>query len=1035
MRKSLIFLSILSILALPLAACDDDPQENNNNTNINNTSTCDCGITIETINGRPVNEVDNLIQELDDQDPETPGFQIDVTARVADTGFDCVPPNGAEVTLFGGVANVKAALAARVATFTGYTIPSGAGSIDLQARVPDCLSESVHVVLSTGEIPECRIAAGLEAGQAYSCPEDDEAAGQLGLQRTVTVRCVDVAAGTPVRLLIDDNEQGVVNLGPTGAAEFGVTLPVTAICKDTLVISAEVNLGGEMITDSLNTGRACCEGQVPCSMRWEAGTDYYAGAPSGLHALNAGTDLDAGTPGHQSNFRITTRMDGAARVAIMGADDSGTFSPLCTQNSVSANTFNLACTVPEGTAWIKPVCYTLGDLAPFEDASQAHHVVTDTVLPPAMENFACAVTNAHEVDITCTWTIPSAGEAIFNTPSRYTANYNETDCLADAAGLFSAGWATLSDTPGYLSPLGAGNPGDDLQFIYTPFVPGPGYCLGIRAEDGAGNVSATTVTAWSGEVVPSIQTIAGFEEYSSAGISIASADMNCDGRKDLIMGASYGSACWYDPSSYCTGDGKVYVFFALPSGGFSTIPDLTILLDPAEPDLGGGTYSYFGDSVAGVGNFTGHINTANDSVMCEDLMIGAPWMFYEDAENVLDVWPGRVFVLKGRPGWTTNIVSTAPDDPNGVDLFINFHSTEGNYAGLLNYYEEFGATVKAIGDFDGDGMGDAAIAASGAMPGGAVFIFRGQPVPFKDGTNSPVVWNTATDSFARIVGTANIGAANTDDAQYEWIGRSISSLGDMDQDGFDDLIVGAPGCGGWWAYGSQPGKAYIIRGGSSPAVFDMSVYAGDRVYTISQSASVPGTSCLGWSVAGLGDFNSDGSMDFAVSDIYYNIPATTIRSEGAVFVFFGNSTLESQTTNESGLRIRSEWPLTTENDFFGFSIGDSVLTANTPGGDFNNDGIPDLLVGTQKFGEYHGSAFIWLGRASLSPSTEWLTYEAATFWFTPPSVNGMWGYSVAWLGDINADGYSDIGVGDPFWDGLYVSSPTNTSSGRVSVIY
>ena len=1034
MRRTLISLCFLSLLALAVAACDDDNNNNNNVNNTNNISTCDCGITIETINGRPVSEIGTLIEALDDQDSETPGFQIDVTARVAETGFDCVPENGAEVTLFGGVANVKAALAAREVTFTGYTIPSGAGAIDLQAKVPDCQSEDVHVVLATGGIPECRIASGIEAGHDYACPNDDEAPAQLGLQRTVTVRCVDVPAGTPVRLLVDDNEQGVDNLSVAGAVEFGLTLPVTAICKDSLVVSIEVSVDDEVLTDAITTGQACCEGQVPCSLRWDAGTDYYAGAPSGLHALNVSTDLDAGTANHQSSFQITTRADGAGRVVILGDDGSGTFTELCAQNSVSANSFALACTVPDGTAWIKPVCYTKQENLPFEDASQTHHIVTDTVLPPAMENFACTVTNAHEVDITCTWTIPASGEAITNSPTRYTDTYVEADCLADTAGLFSSGWATLEFAPGYVSPMGTGNPGDNMQFTFTPFVPGPGYCLGMKAEDAAGNGSVGAVTAWSGEVVPDIQTITGLEVRSNFGISMASADLNCDGRKDLVVGASSASECWNAPGTTCYGDGRVYVFFALPAGGFSTIPDLTIMQDPSVPDLGGGSYAYLGETIAGVGNFTGHFDSVNDSIHCEDLIVGAPWMFYEDDVNVMDVWPGRAYLLKGRPSWATNVVTTATEDPFGFDVFFNYHKADGNYSNLLNYYEEFSTSLRPIGDINGDGVGDLAISAPGAMPNGSVYIFTGRPVPFKNGTNPPIAINAPDDSFIQFIGTSHIGESDNNQVLYEWLGKSISAAGDLNADGFDDLLIGAPGCGGNWGYGSQPGKAYVLFGSADPIVIDMNTYTGDRVKTVTDSASVQGTVCLGWNVAGLGDFNGDGLNDFAISDVYYSIPATSTASEGAVFVFFGTETISDMTIALSDMRLRSEWPITT-NDFFGVSVGTAVGTVNTPRGDFNNDGLSELLVGTQRFGDYHGSAFIWLGSPAFVSSSDWGNYENASFWFVPPSEHGMWGYSVHWIGDSNDDGYSDIAIGDPYWDGLYGGPQNYLFHGRCSVIY
>jgi hypothetical protein len=107
--------------------------------------------------------------------------------------------------------------------------------------------------------------------------------------------------------------------------------------------------------------------------------------------------------------------------------------------------------------------------------------------------------------------------------------------------------------------------------------------------------------------------------------------------------------------------------------------------------------------------------------------------------------------------------------------------------------------------------------------------------------------------------------------------------------------------------------------------------------------------------------------------------------------------------------------------------------------DFNNDGLPDLLIGSQRFGDYHGSIFIWYGDNAYVPSYDpntWITYENATFWFTPPSNYGAWGSMVRWIGDINNDGYTDIAVGDPNWDKMYNSSNSQyPNKGRVSVFY
>ncbi len=1030
MRRISLFAGLMA--ALLLAACDDGGKKNNNNANNNNNTTCACGISIESVNGYEPGQIPALVAAEQDRNPDMPGFQVEVIARVAETGFSCVPPDGAQVTLMGGVAEETAALADHRAVFSDYTIPSGSGTIQLIARVPDCQSARVPVQLSTGSVPECRIESGVENGAEYACPADDQAANQLGLQRVVRVRCVDVAAGTPVAILVDGNEQGVANLTASNTAEFAVTLPVTAICRDHVTVTARVQLAGSVLEDSVTTGQACCLGAVPCSLRWTAGVDYAEGAPAGLHALNMSTDGDAGAPGHQSSFEITTRSDAAARVRILAHNGDGNWAPLCEQANVSANTFSMACTVPDGTAYLKPVCTTRADGIDFEDASQAHHVITDTVAPPPVENFACTVTNAHEVDITCTWGIPGSGEALGDTQARYTANYDETQCAGDTGGLFANAWSTLPVTPGYVFPLGAGAPGDAKQFVFSPFVPGPGYCLGLRAVDPAGNPAPTVVTAWSGAVAPNSQTILGINNGSRFANSVTGADMNCDGYKDLIVGSVNGP-CINNPSNFCYGDGQVYIFFYHPGTGFLNTPDITILLDTSIPTISGSTRSYFGYSAAGIGNFTGHFDSVSDSSQCDDMVIGAYRMPVFDATNNKYVRSGAVYVLKGRPVWPSTTFSTAENDPNGFDLVIKYQRDDNNYTNYTTFYEEFGTAIAPIGDFDGDGVGDIAISAPNAMPGGAVYVYRGQPISFKDGANPPVIWNAMNDAYFTVLGNSNINASNVADANYEWLGKSISALGDVDRDGKDDFIIGAPGCLGTMGnYGSLSGKAILIRGGEAGTI---SLGNPDgRLYLITQTSDVPGTSCLGFAVAGLGDFNADGFLDFAVADHRYNIPATSDYREGAVFLFFGNGIIGDLTSNDSAIRIRSEWPLM-DHDHFGISVAPAVQTINSIIGDYNNDGISDLFIGAQRFGDYHGSSFVWLGSPSFVSSADWKTYESATFWFVPPSPKGYWGIIVRWLGDINGDGYSDMAVGDYMWDGMYGGTSINPYRGRVSIFY
>ncbi|MBU1222080.1 FG-GAP repeat protein [Myxococcota bacterium] len=1022
---------IMLMASMAIFSCDDDDDTNNNNSNNTNNTNCACGITIDTINGVNLDEVTLLTAGQDDQNAEMDGFQITVTVSVS-TEASCIPPDGAEVTLTGGLENATGTLSGNTVTFNDYTIPSGAGILNLRAIVPNCQSEPTDIRLSTAGIPECMIYSGIESNEIYVCPDDDLVPNQIGLQRVVTVRCVDVASGTNVAFNVNGNLQATESLSVGGEAQAVITLPVTGICENSINVSISVDTGSGVLTDSVSTGESCCEGVVPCSLGWVEGTHYVTGTPVGQDTMNKTTDMDAVTAGHQASFSVTTLAEFTDDVAILADNGSGTFTEICRENSISGNTATFDCTVPDGTVAIKPVCYQA--TTEIEDPSQIHHVYVDTVAPGCSNDFSCTVSNYHEVDIDCSWTLPgTAGvdEVLADTEVRYTSNYDQAGCLADSSGIFSGGWASLDEVPGS-SALSGGDPGDFVSQVFTPFVPSSGYCIGTKVMDMAGNLSECTATSWTGSVYPDYLTIEGQLNQTQFGSAVTGVDLNCDGRKDLVVGAPNGYADAGCTAGMCTGDGLVYVFFAKETGGYNATPDLTLVYDV--PAVAGNTsYVYFGLSVQGIGNFTQHIDDGtNDSVACEDLAIGALWDFQDDPSTWL--LPGAVYVLKGRPQarWTASEYHTANNAANGFDLVIRYDATD--YADYWYYFEEFGHRIAAIGNFNGDAYGDIAISAPGAMPSGAVYVMNSFAVPFKSGTSDPVIRFAPDDMDAAILGTASINNADPDLAAYENLGESMSALGDLNGDGLDDFIIGAPGCNSGLGY--QAGKAFIVMGGQS-GIIDTATYSGTGLVTITQDALVSGTDCFGWAVAGIGDFNDDGYNDLAISDKGYDRPSTNAYSEGGVFVFFGDGSVADMTTASASMKMRSEWPLSTD-DNFGRSVAPSVGTLNTPKGDFNNDGIPDLLIGTQHFGSYHGSAFVWYGNggyvADTNP-TSWLTYEQATFWFLPAGLYGYWGYNVRWLGDINLDGYTDLVVGDPGWDSFYGGPGANPLKGRVTVIY
>jgi len=233
MRKYFPFIFIL--LLIFIWSCDDDDNNGNNINNTNN-NTCNCGISIDSINGMGTSTITTLTEENDDSDVNTEGFQINVTVSV-DASAMCVPSDGAEVTLHGGTSDVLGVLSGGEVTFTGYTIHSGAGTLELFASVPDCSSEITDIRLSTNGIPQCTITGGVVTNNTYSCPDDDEVPGQIGLQRLVTATCVDVPQGTEITFLVNGNQQASGVVAVNGEVQAQITLPVTATCADSVIVS------------------------------------------------------------------------------------------------------------------------------------------------------------------------------------------------------------------------------------------------------------------------------------------------------------------------------------------------------------------------------------------------------------------------------------------------------------------------------------------------------------------------------------------------------------------------------------------------------------------------------------------------------------------------------------------------------------------------------------------------------------------------------------------------------------------------------
>lgn len=228
----------------------------------------------------------------------------------------------------------------------------------------------------------------------------------------------------------------------------------------------------------------------------------------------------------------------------------------------------------------------------------------------------------------------------------------------------------------------------------------------------------------------------------------------------------------------------------------------------------------------------------------------------------------------------------------------------------------------------------------------------------------------------------------------EW-GAAVAGAGDLDGDGYDDIIVGAP------KYGpNREGGAFVYYGGPSGLAL------APRWQSMGEKGSRYGTA-----VAGIGDFNCDGYADVAVgAPEYNNLEVDSGSSAGAVYVFFGGA---------GGLATTPGWTVVSQQG--GSNFGFAVAAA----GRVNGDDCDDLLVGARRYtnGQTNeGAIYLFYGANPIPNTTPGWQAEANQY------AAGL-GFAVAGIGDVNGDGYDDIAAGAPFWDS------TAYDTGAVFVFY